>query len=159
MERIILEISSVVARKWTALSDEEKARLTRRLQEQLCRMLSADETEGKLPQPVETMNEPVSVYQTTTVRRGGKSREQRKMTQEEIGALTSKWGCGRPDNAVLKRHFEETQKRLPEVQKFFNDLSDKAEARGLTPEKLAEIMEWDDDTFEGLYGRKPNHGT
>jgi len=56
---------------------------------------------------------------------------------------------------VLEEIFR--RKATDQLSDIMNDISAQAEKNGLTIEKLAEIMEWDEQTMKNLFGEEAVH--
>lgn len=53
-------------------------------------------------------------------------------------------------NGILEEVFK--RKRVDDLRSVMDTLSEQAQKNGLTIQKLAEIMEWDEQTVENLFG-------
>ena len=66
MERIVLEVSEISARRWNALSREEQEGLTRLLEDLVLQLIEDNSSAAEFPK---TVNESETVYKTTQEKR------------------------------------------------------------------------------------------
>ena len=66
-------------------------------------------------------------------------------------------GAGRPSPQQINEFWESNQKELPAYLERLNKMGKEAASNGLSTKKLAELMEWDEETVKNLFGETNNN--
>jgi len=140
MERIVLEVSEISARRWNALSREEQEGLTRLLEDLVLQLIEDNSSAAEFPK---TVNESETVYKTTQEKREQRMRQER---MNELFAFLEKQRQeaekrGFNDDFLQNIMDELANRQLWEIMKKG---SKEAAASGLTQGKLNELLEHDD---------------